>query len=180
MAARHSEQFVTHQPNQGIGPSDPLARLEAAHERVRRSLIQMERLAARLPVHGCDAHTARMAHDVLECFDFLAPQHHEEEERHLVPLLRAAGDEAFAAQIEQEHHELHRQWLALRGGLCEVASSTWVAAGPAEFVAWARYAALYRMHIAAEEANAFPAARMALDPAAAAQIGHEMTGRNRS
>lgn len=180
MAARRSEQVVTHLPNPGQAPSDPFAPLEAAHERVRRSLIQMERLAARLPVHGCDDQTARLARDVLDCFDHWAPRHHEDEERHILPLLRAAGDEAFAAQIEQEHHELHRQWMSLRGGLTEVAGSAWVAAGPAEFVTWARFASLYRMHIAAEEANAFPTARTALDAAAAAAVGREIARRHRS
>lgn len=156
---------------------EPFEMLEACHDRVRRNLVQMERLAARLPVHGCDAATAQAARDVLRYFDLSAPAHHEDEERHILPLLRAAGDEAFAAQIEQEHHELHRRWIELRRSLVEVAAGSWIAAGPAEFVTWAKFAALYRAHIAAEEANAFPAARAALDDATLQAIGRDMAER---
>ncbi|HNT39055.1 MAG TPA: hemerythrin domain-containing protein [Rubrivivax sp.] len=156
---------------------DPFEMLETCHDRVRRALIRMEWLAARLPVHGCDATTAQSARDVMHHFDLVAPAHHEDEERHILPLLRAAGDDAFAAQIEQEHHELHRLWIELRRGLAEVAAGTWIATGPAEFVIWAKFAALYRAHIAAEEAVAFPAARAALDPAAMEAICREMAER---
>ncbi|MCZ2291003.1 MAG: hemerythrin domain-containing protein [Burkholderiales bacterium] len=156
---------------------EPFAMLEACHGRLRRALVQMERLAARLPVHGCDAQAAQIATDVLCYFDFSAPLHHEDEERHILPLLRAAGDEAFAAQIEQEHHELHRRWIELRGGIAEVASGTWVTAGPGEFVAWARFATLYRAHVAAEEAVAFPAAQALLSETMTKAIGREMAER---
>ncbi len=156
---------------------EPFEMLEACHGRVRRSLIQRERLAARLPVHGCDAQAAQVARDVMRYFDLSAPMHHEDEERHILPLLRAAGDEAFAAQIEQEHHELHRLWIELRRGLAEVAAGSWIAAGPAEFVGWAKFATLYRAHIASEEAIAFPAARAVLDEATMKAIGHEMAER---
>lgn len=156
---------------------DPFEMLETCHDRVRRALIRMEWLAARLPVHGCDATTAQSARDVMHHFDLVAPAHHEDEERHILPLLRAAGDEAFAAQIEQEHHELHRRWIELRGGIAEVASGTWVTAGPGEFVAWARFAALYRAHVAAEEAVAFPAAQALLSETMTKAIGREMAER---
>lgn len=159
------------------GFDQPFEMLEACHERVQRMLQLLERLAAHLPVHGCDAQAAAAARDVMRYFDIAAPAHHEDEERHVLPALRAAGDEAFAAQIEQEHHELHRQWAALRRSLAEVAAGTWVGTGPAEFGAWQQYAALYRAHAAAEEAIAFPAARAALDDAATAAMGREMAER---
>jgi hemerythrin-like domain-containing protein len=159
------------------GFDQPFEMLEACHERVQRMLKLLERLAEHLPVHGCDAQAADAARDVMRYFDTAAPAHHEDEERHVLPLLRAAGDEAFAAQIEQEHHELHRQWAALRRTLAEVAAGTWVSAGPADFIPWQQYAALYRAHAAAEEAIAFPAARAALDADAQRAMGREMAGR---
>lgn len=171
-----SPDGLLHQPP-AAGFDQPFEMLEACHERVRRTLALLERLAAHLPVHGCDAQAAQAARDVMRYFDIAAPAHHEDEERHVLPLLRAAGDEAFAAQIEQEHHELHRQWAVLRRDLAEVAAGTWVGTGPAEFVAWQQYAALYRAHAAAEEAIAFPLARARLDEAALAAMGDEMADR---
>jgi uncharacterized protein YukE len=159
------------------GFDQPFEMLEACHDRVRRMLALLERLAAHLPVHGCDAQAAQAARDVMRYFDIAAPAHHEDEERHVLPLLRAAGDEAFAAQIEQEHHELHRQWAELRRTLAEVAAGSWVGSGPADFVPWQQYAALYRAHAASEEALAFPAARAALDGQALRAMGQEMAER---
>lgn len=159
------------------GFDQPFEMLEACHERVQRMLRLLERLSVHLPVHGCDAQAASAARDVMRYFDSAAPAHHEDEERHVLPLLRAAGDEAFAAQIEQEHHELHRQWAVLRRTLAEVVAGTWVGTGPAEFALWQKYATLYRAHAAAEEAVAFPAARAALDAAALAAMGREMAER---
>lgn len=161
----------------GAGFDQPFEMLEACHERVQRMLQLLERLAAHLPVHGCDAQAAEAARDVMRYFDGAAPAHHEDEERHVLPQLRAAGDEAFAAQIEQEHHELHRQWALLRRSLAEVAAGTWIDTGPAGFVPWQQYAALYRAHAAAEEALAFPAARAALDDTALQAMGREMAER---
>ena len=161
----------------GAGFDQPFERLEACHDRVRRMLGLLERLAAHLPVRGCDAQAAQAARDVLCYFDTAAPAHHEDEERHVLPRLRAAGDEAFAAQIEQEHHELHRQWAELRRTLVEVAAGTWVGTGPADFMPWQRYAALYRAHAASEEALAFPAARATLDDADLRAMGQEMAER---
>ena len=90
---------------------------------------------------------------------------------------QAPGDEAFAAQIEQEHHELHRQWAELRRTLAEVAAGSWVGSGPADFAPWQQYAALYRAHAASEEALAFPVVRAGLDDAARRAMGQEMAER---
>jgi hemerythrin-like domain-containing protein len=159
------------------GFDQPFEMLEACHDRVRRMLGLLERLAAHLPVHGCDAQAAQAARDVMRYFDIAAPAHHEDEEHHVLPRLRAAGDEAFAAQIEQEHHELHRQWAGLRRTLAEVAAGTWVGSGPADFVPWQQYAALYRAHAASEEALAFPAVRAGLDDETLRAMGQEMAER---
>jgi hemerythrin-like domain-containing protein len=159
------------------GFDQPFEMMLECHERVRRMLSLLERLTAYLPVHGCDAKASAAARDVMRYFDVAAPAHHEDEELHVLPRLRAAGDEAFAAQIEQEHRELHRQWALLRRGLAEVAAGTWVGTGPAEFAAWQNYAALYRAHAASEEALAFPAVQSTVDAEALRAMGREMAER---
>jgi hemerythrin-like domain-containing protein len=111
-------------------------------------------------------------------FDLAAPQHHEDEERHVLPALRAAGDDAFAAQIEQEHVEMRRRWLELRRTLIDVAAGSWVGSGSSdEFAPWQQFAALYRAHAAAEESQAFPQARGTLDADAQRAMGQEMARR---
>lgn len=160
------------------GFDEPFEMLAACHERVERMLVLLERLAAHLPAHGSDAQAVAAARDVMRYFDLAAPHHHEDEERHVLPALRAAGDDAFAAQIEQEHVEMRRRWLELRRSLLDVAGGTWVASGDAaEFAPWQQFAALYRAHAASEESLAFPQARATLDADAQRAMGQEMARR---
>jgi len=137
----------------------------------------LERLAGHLVSVGCDRQAQDAARDVMRYFDQAAPAHHEDEERHVLPLLRAAGDDAFAAQLEQEHRELQRRWVELRRPLAEVAAGRWVATDAAELAPWHRFAEMYRAHAAAEEAHAFPLAQAALDPPAQLAMGREMARR---
>lgn len=159
------------------GFDEPFDMLAACHERVERMLTLLERLAAHLPDHGCDAQAVAAARDVMRYFDLAAPAHHEDEERHVLPALRAAGDDAFAAQLEQEHREMQRRWVELRRNLAEVVKGTWVGTGAADFATWHRFAELYRGHAAAEDAHAFPTARNALDAEQQRAMGEEMASR---
>ena len=107
------------------GLDQPFAMLSACHERLYRMLQLLERLAAHLPDNGCDPHAVGAARDLTRYFDVAAPAHHEDEERHVLPALRAAGDDAFAAQLEQEHHEMRRRWAELRANLALVIDRSW-------------------------------------------------------
>jgi hypothetical protein len=107
------------------GFDQPFAMLSACHERLYRMLQLLERLAAHLPDNGCDPHAVGAARDLTRYFDVAAPAHHEDEERHVLPALRAAGDDAFAAQLEQEHHEMRRRWAELRANLALVIDRSW-------------------------------------------------------
>lgn len=168
---------VTLHPSPGAGFDEPFAMLAACHERVERMLTLLERLAAHLPEQGCDRQATEAARDVMRYFDLAAPAHHEDEERHVLPALRAAGDDAFAAQLQQEHREMHRRWAELRRQLQEVVDGRWVGSGAADFAAWHQFARLYRDHAAAEDRHAFPAAQAALDPDAQRAMGQEMARR---
>ena len=166
----------------GDGPAagfeQPFEMLAECHERVERMLVLLERLAAHLGVDGCDEQARAAARDVMRYFDLAAPAHHEDEERHVLPRLRECGDDAFAAQLEQEHREMARRWTQLRRGLAEVAAGTWCAEGAAvDFGQWRAFAALYRAHAAAEEDDAFPQARAMMDAEALAAMGREMAAR---
>ena len=77
-------------------------------------------------VQGCDTQAAQAAVDVMRYFDLAGPAHHEDEERHLFPLLAASGDAALAglaARLRQEHLAMATQWQAVRADLQAVAAA---------------------------------------------------------
>ncbi|MFM2340575.1 MAG: hypothetical protein RLZZ592_228 [Pseudomonadota bacterium] len=177
-----------------IGFEQSFEMLSACHERVERTLALFERLVAHVRAHGHDAASRSAAADVLRYFDLAAPHHHQDEERHVLPWLRASGAaqaRALADTLEAEHRRMEALWARLREPLLvwREAPDGEVGDGPgrdfpleAERQAWA---ALYAGHIEAEEGHAYPQARASIDaqPAAAetlAGIGAEMAARRRA
>lgn len=161
-----------------VGFEEPFEMLSACHERVERMLQLLERLAEHLPQRGADTQAADAARDVMRYFDLAAPHHHEDEERHVLPALRADGRAALSAladRLHADHEQMHGAWAALRSTLVQIERGQWPAG--AAFDAVAPFAALYRAHIAAEEGEAYPeAAAHVLGPARAA-MGREMAAR---
>lgn len=157
------------------GFEQPFEMLEACHERVLQRLDLLERLDGHLQQHGADAQAQGAATDLMRYFDLAAPHHHEDEERHVLPRLRAGGLAALADRLAAEHRRMHAGWLALRPALRAVQS------GQALHLddAWRAWAALYRGHIEAEEGVAFPAARGASSAADRQAMGQEMAQRRR-
>lgn len=167
-----------------VGFEQPFEMLEACHERVQRSLALLARLIAHIDARGHDAQSRSAARDVLRYFDLAAPQHHEDEERHVFPCLLALGDAALAADVQRlcaDHLRMAALWGELR-----VALQGWsadAAAGPIDAATRATAAAFraaYDDHIALEEGRVFPAARGCTDTAAAAAMGEEMAARRRA
>lgn len=177
-----------------IGFEQPFEMLSACHERVERTLALFERLVVHVRAQGHDAASRSAAADVLRYFDLAAPHHHQDEERHVLPRLRASGVAdalALADTLEDEHRRMEQLWARLREPLIlwREAPDGEGGDGPgrdfpleAERQAWA---ALYAGHIAAEEGCAYPQARASIDaqPGAAetlADIGAEMAARRRT
>lgn len=150
--------------------------LLACHDRVRRSLDLLLRLQAHVAGHGADDQARDAARDVLRYFDLAGPKHHEDEERHVLPRLRAAGAHALADRLAADHAEMGRQWAVLRQPLAALAQGE-----PQDLSAEAcqAYATLYANHMAAEEGQAFSLASRGADAAALAAMGEEMAGRRR-
>jgi hemerythrin-like domain-containing protein len=163
------------------GFDEPFAMLQGCHERVERTLRLLERLRSHLVVHGADAQAREAAADVLRYFDKAGPAHHEDEERHLFPTLRASADPAVRRTVQQlgdEHRTMSVQWAGIRNDLQAVVQGR-LQAGSDEQRAqrWGAFAALYRQHMAIEEAQAIPAAQARLSPAEVAAAGREMAAR---
>lgn len=160
------------------GFDDPFALLTGCHERVRRSLALLRRLAEHVAGHGADEQARAAARDVLRYFDVAAPAHHEDEERHVLPLLRASGDAALAQvaeRLQHDHDAIRAAWQALRPHLLQLADG---ANGPdpaALRAAALRFIEVHDGHIELEDGLAFPAVAR-LHPDAAA-MGREMAAR---
>jgi len=179
----------------GAGFERPFEMLGACHERVERMLRLLERLAAHLVRHGVDGQAAEAARDVMRYFDRAGPAHHEDEERHVLPRLRAADDpalHALADRLHADHARMSAAWVALRIDLSAIAEGHLPAArpdadadgdsgaapsGPPIPAAWAAFAADYRAHIAVEDTQAFPAAQAGLVPESERAMGDEMAAR---
>jgi hemerythrin-like domain-containing protein len=170
--------------NAGVIPSAPAASfdqpfelLAGCHDRVRRSLALLQRLVAHLRTHGADRDARSAAADVLRYFDVAGPQHHLDEERHVLPLLEASGDAALvdaAQRLHDEHRELDAQWQALRA-LLEALDDVDALARQAD-----AFVALYRRHLPLEDELVFPAAQrlmVARGEAAVEAMGREMAAR---
>ena len=163
----------------GASFDEPFEMLAACHQRVARMLDLLARLALHLPAKGCDEAARQAARDVMRYFDLAGPAHHEDEERHVFPALETLPDpavQALVARLRQEHLAMAAQWLAVRADLAAIEAGTW-ADGEAAAARWATFAALYRLHIVAEEAHAYPAAQAVLERPAQAAMGQEMAQR---
>lgn len=166
-----------------VGFEQPFEMLQACHERVQRSLDLLRRLIAHIDAEGHDAASRSAAADVLRYFDVAAPLHHEDEERHLFPLLADSTDaplRAAVARLRADHERMGALWARLREPL-----QAWRDAPvPAPIDAATRaladaFMGCYDEHIAVEEQQVYPAARQLFDADGLARIGAEMQSRRR-
>ncbi|MFN3304719.1 MAG: hemerythrin domain-containing protein [Roseateles sp.] len=168
---------ITLHDGPAVGFDQPFEMLAACHDRVRRSLDLLQRLQAHVQRHGLDGQAREAAADVLRYFDIAGPAHHEDEERHVLPRLHAAGLAALAERLHADHGEMAALWAALREPLQAWSRGEAAALDPGRVE---RYAALYAAHMTLEDGQAFAAARAGLDDAALAAMGAEMSARRKT
>lgn len=163
------------------GFDQPFEMLTACHGRVDRMLSLLQRLRKHLQGGHADEPARQAARDVMRYFDLAAPQHHQDEERHIFPTLASSGDAALvqlAARLQADHVQMAAQWAAVRPGLQALSSGQW----PQEqadtiFEAWLALDTLYREHAGVEDRQAYPAALALSTPAQQAAMGQEMSRR---
>ena len=160
------------------GFDQPFELLAACHGRMVRTLALLARLGAHIAAQGCDAQARDAAADILRYFDIAAPLHHEDEELHVLPRLRAQGQGALADQLLAEHREMELAWAGLRVDLLAIQDASLNLATLAEARArWARFEALYGTHMQAEDGEAYPRAIASMAEAEARAMGQEMARR---
>jgi hemerythrin-like domain-containing protein len=169
------------------GFDQPFEMLSACHERMQRSLQLLSRLIAHLAEAGDAPRDREMAtsaaRDVMRYFDIAAPAHHEDEEQHVFPLVRATGDDELIdaiTQLQADHQAMLAAWRPLRALLDGVAQAGTAPDLHALEAAAQAFASLYDEHIALEDSVIFPAARASAEaagPATLEAIGSEMAQR---
>jgi hemerythrin-like domain-containing protein len=147
---------------------EPLEMLGACHDRIEAQLRTLERLLDYLPAHGADAQARGAAQAVLRYFELAGPNHHEDEERDLFPVLAARAAPAEAACVQalirdllDDHARMAAALAVVRGQLAPIAAGE---AAPLDEAAVRRLAALYRGHIERENGELLPLARRLLAP----------------
>jgi hemerythrin-like domain-containing protein len=158
----------------GAGFEQPFEMLQACHERVERMLGLLERLAQHLAEVGADAPARQAARDLMRYFDLAAPNHHEDEERHVFPALRTLGQGALADRLHADHEAMAGLWAELRAALVALADD---GAAALPDVVRCDFAALYRRHLADEEALAYPPVAASTDAAGRERMADEMARR---
>jgi hemerythrin-like domain-containing protein len=152
----------------------PFELLAGCHDRVRRSLALLQRLVEHVRAHGADAQARSAADDVLRYFDIAGPQHHLDEEKHVLPLLEASGDAALidaAHKLRADHRQLDAQWQTLRGLLVTLDDVDALAREADAFVA------LYDTHLPLEDELVFPAAQRLMPARGLDAMSREMAAR---
>jgi hemerythrin-like domain-containing protein len=159
----------------------PMALLQACHERVARSLALLQRLVAHLQARSgqpADAMDRSAAEDVRRYFEIAAPLHHQDEELHLFPLTRASGDpdlQGLCQTLAAQHVQMSAQWQDLSVQLQTLDTSSAALARLQHAVQ--AFSALYAQHLTLEDGQFYPALAPRLDADLQRHMGLEMGAR---
>jgi hemerythrin-like domain-containing protein len=159
----------------------PLEMLAACHERIGDQCGTLRLLAVHLRDRGNDEQAREAAGAVVRYFDTAGLLHHRDEEDDLLPRMRSAAHGTDALRLARivsrllaEHVSLDGAWRAIRPALEGVLKKEAIVL--AESCA-SRFAARYDAHIAFEEREMLPLARVLLSPGDLATIGQSMAAR---
>lgn len=161
--------------------TQPIAVLKQCHDRIRKELLALETLHARLARHGVDLEAQQSAAAILRYFDQAAPIHHEDEEEDLIPLLQTCARDADAALLNlmvpalmEEHQQMARGWDILRRELDAIAKGTSAALDIGHVK---QFSMLYAAHMDTEETHIATMAKRLFDPARMQMLGNAMRKR---
>jgi hemerythrin-like domain-containing protein len=140
------------------GFDEPLEMLLGCHRRIEKQLETLKRLRTHLETHGVDADASTAAQAILRYFLLAAPNHHQDEEVDVFPLLEQritdpgekARFHAFRTQLESDHRALEAAWSRMRRPLDGIAEGL-TRALPAREVQ--DFVSAYANHILLEEST---------------------------
>lgn len=169
--------------NAGAGaPSfdHPLELLHACHDKIHQQLDTLQKIAAHLPVHGCDQQVQQAAQGILRYFDTAGQFHHQDEEENLFPTLLAlstpekARVEALVERLLAQHGVMFAAWSEVRAVLVKLAE------GENRLLPEALVEKLigsYTPHIDLEETELLPLSARLLSPQQIMEMGKRMAER---
>ena len=144
------------------GALPPFERLEGTHHRMMLTLQNLETLVRRLETEGVDETAQTLAGGIHRFFEEVGRTHHDEEERHIFPVLLASGDALLAeqvAQLRQDHGWIEQNWRELSPLLDALSQGhTWVDVDLLRAMIEV-FTQLHHEHIALEESMVYPEAR---------------------
>ena len=177
---------TTHDSSKPAGATaslDGFEVLDACHRQTLVTLDQLAELVARLASSGADAQVRAMAAEIVRFFSTTAREHHEDEERHVFPMLVTRGDPDIVQavlRLQQDHDWLEEDWMELSPHVDAVAcGQSWydldVMREGVEI-----FTALSHDHMALEESCIYPQARARLHAGERREMGREMAARRRT
>ena len=164
------------------GFDDPIAMWMSCHRRIEKQLTTLAKLPAHLADKGIDAEASKAAQAILRYFENSAPQHHQDEEGNLFPLLenRITDREDLArfrelrAQLEADHRRMGPSWSKLRKPLQSIADGL---AKPLDARDVEAFRAIYATHLPAEDEAIPDLAKRYLSTADLDALGRSMAMR---
>lgn len=159
---------------------DPLEMLHACHGKIQRQLDILQKLAAHLPVHGCDQQAQQAAQGILRYFDTAGQFHHQDEEENLFPALAALDTpekeevEALVGRLLAQHVVMFAAWSDMRVLLVKIAEGENT---PLPKAMIEKLVGSYTRHIHLEETELLPLSGRLLSREQLAEIGKKMAHR---
>ncbi len=177
--------FVNLGPPQDSSFDQPLTLLSECHRRIERFLADMIRIASSRQGRALEEPDRAALAAAMTYFSTAAPRHTADEEESLFPRLRAAAGERAERALEQIRRlEADHQRADAFHAEASALASRWLSEGTLDAAAARRLnellqalSAIYREHIAVEDAEVFPAAGAALSAAQLEAVGREMAAR---
>ncbi len=161
--------------------NQPVAVLKHCHDRIRKQLKTMQQLAGPAAAQASADELRQAAAAVLRYFEKAAPQHHEDEEHDLLPMLADTARDADATllaglvpEVLAEHREMEVLWLRLQPQLAAVAAGH---AATLEGADVAAFSELYLRHMDKEEGHIATMAIRLFSPAQMQRLGNAMRTR---
>jgi pyridoxamine 5'-phosphate oxidase len=164
------------------GFDDPIGMWMGCHRRIEKQLKTLAKLPAHLADKGVDAEASNAAQAILRYFEKSGPQHHEDENQDLFPLLEMritdsadlARFRELRARLEDDHRRMQACWAKLRKPLQGIADGIAKPVDPGDIEA---FRAIYATHIPAEDGAIPELARRYLTARDLEAVGRSMASR---
>lgn len=161
------------EPQQFATWNEPIEMLYACHSKVKRFCRQLRILPDYLEKHGYTQAVLNDVEQILTYFNRAAPLHHEDEEQDFFPALLNYAPQAQATidELENQHDDLHENWVALSAQLEELLEER---RENIDVMLIERFVQGYERHLALEE-PLFEMGREALPEDILSKMGQRMS-----